>query len=127
MKVIQRALDWLKQEGYAPQEEEKFLVVKYQGLNYLIPDTEEDETFLKVDLVFPFSAYEQLTSQEALTLANKVSQEIKIAKATVREDAMIYTTEVLVCASDDFGTILPRLFDTLQVAARYFYEQHTQK
>ena len=42
MKVMDRALAWLKAEGYAPQEEQGFIAVKYQGLTFLIPDTAED-------------------------------------------------------------------------------------
>lgn len=126
MKVIDRALEWLKAEGYAPQVEEGFLAVKYQGLTYLIPDTADDVNFLKVDLIFPLSQYENLTSDKALALCNKVTQDIKIAKALLREDAVTFAGETLVCESDKFGDVLPRLFDILRMAAQYFYEESSK-
>lgn len=126
MKVIDRALEWLKAEGYAPQVEEGFLAVKYQGLTYLIPDTADDVNFLKVDLIFPLSQYENLTNDKALALCNKVTQDIKIAKALLREDAVAFAGETLVCESDKFGDVLPRLFDILRMAAQYFYEESSK-
>lgn len=128
MKVIDRAHEWLKAEGYAPQleNEQGFLAVKYQSLTYIIPDTDQDETFLKIDLVFPLEAYEGIKKENILSVANRVSQDVKIAKATLREDnAIVYSAEVLVCEQDDFGKVLPRLFDVLRLAAQYFYEQST--
>ncbi len=126
MKVIDRASEWLKQEGYAPQVEEGFLAVKYQGLTYLIPDTGDDETFLKVDLFFPLTEYKDLTADKALQLCNKVTQDVKIAKALLRDDSVVFAAETLVCASDNFGEVLPRLFDILGVAARYFFEESSK-
>lgn len=123
MKVIDRALDWLKAEGYAPQLEDVFLAVKYQGLTYLIPDSGEDKNFLKVDLIFPMSQYENLTADKALVICNKVTQDLKIAKAIVRDDAVTFAGETFVCESDKFEDVLPRLFDILRVAAQYFFDE----
>ncbi|MDY3090504.1 MAG: hypothetical protein SOW66_05260 [Porphyromonas sp.] len=126
MKVIDRAAEWLKQEGYAPQLEDGFLAVKYQGLTYLIPDTGDDTTFLKVDLFFPLTEYKDLSPEKALQLCNKVTQDVKIAKAVLRDESVVFAAETLVCESDKFGDLLPRLFDILGVAARYFFEENSK-
>lgn len=129
MKVIDRALAWLQAEGYAPQKENGFLAVKYQGGTYLIPDTEDDETFLKVDFAFPIEVFEGLKEERAITLVNEISQEVKIVKATFRVDPeggakfIVFSAETLVCESDDFGKVLPRLFDLLGFSAQTAFEK----
>ena len=129
---MDRALAWLKAEGYALQEEQGFIAVKYQELTFLIPDTAEDETFLKIDLAFPLEAYEGLTEDRVLPLVNEIGQEVKIAKATYRVDpqggkALVYSAEVLVCEADDFGKVLPRLFDLLGFAAQTLSEKNSKR
>ena len=96
--------------------------------SFLIPDTAEDETFLKIDLAFPLEAYEGLKEDRVLALVNEISQEIKIAKATYRVDpqggkALVYSAEILVCEADDFGKVLPRLFDLLGFAAQTLFDK----
>ena len=59
---------------------------------------------------------------------NEISQEIKIAKATYRVDpqggkAVVYSAEILVCEADDFGKVLPRLFDLLGFAAQTHFDK----
>ena len=83
MKVMDRALAWLKAEGYAPQEEQGFIAVKYQGLTFLIPDTAEDETFLKIDLAFPLEAYEGLKEDRVLALVNEISKKLRLLRQLI--------------------------------------------
>ncbi len=127
MKIIDRAAEWLKKEGYVPQMEEGFLVVKYQGLTYLIPDTEDDETFLKVDIAFPLEEYKQHSRDKVLKLCNLTSQDIKVAKATLRDDALVFSAEVFVFDDEKFGEVLLRLFAILQLAGQYFFDKSQEK
>lgn len=126
MKIIDRATEWLKKEGYVPQMEEGFLVVKYQGLAYLIPDTLEDETFLKVDLAFPLEEQQDLSREKLLELCNQTTQDIKVAKATLRDDALIFSAEVFVFGEEQFGNTLLRVFDILHLAGQYFFDKSKQ-
>lgn len=123
MKAIDRAFEWLKAEGYAPTKQENVVEVKYQGWVYFIPDVEPSESFLKIDLGFPVSELQSLTAEKCLELVNQVNSIIRLVKATIREEAIVYSAETMVCEADDFGQILPNLLETLRIAAGYTFEQ----
>lgn len=123
MKLIDKAAEWLKAEGYVPQRETDFLVVKYQGLAYLIPDTGEDTTFFKVDLVFPLEEHKELGREKLLEACNLTTQDVKVAKATLREDAVMFSAEVFVFEGDKLGEVMTRLFDILHLAGQYFFDK----
>lgn len=58
-----------------------------------------------------------------MELVNQVNSIIRLVKATIREEAIVYSAETMVCEADDFGQILPNLLETLRIAAGYTFEQ----
>lgn len=120
MKVIDRALEWLKAEGYAPKQEEGFLVVKYQGGTFLIPDQGEESALLRVDYMIPREEDKMPSEEILLKASNVIHINIPLAKVAVYNDALVFSTSTLVCEHDDFAKVLPVLFDVALMSVQHF-------
>lgn len=122
MKIFDRALEWLKAEGYAPQQEENVLAVKYQGLLYTILE-DQDPSLLKVDLAFPRDEFKNLSEEQALTFCNNTTRVVKVTQTVLYNDAVVFSYENFHCESDDLALVLPRAFELLGISSQFFFQQ----
>ena len=115
-------LNYLREEGFCPKEEEFGLAFKCEGLNFIFFYDEEDDQYFRLMMPGIFDVTEE-NFPAVLLAMNKVNSELKVVKAyTPVPDAVWIGFEVIVDTTPVFADFVPRGISMLRAAQRKFYE-----
>ena len=115
-------LNYLREEGFCPQETEFGIAFKCEGLNYLFFYDEDDDQYFRLMLPGIFDVTEE-NQPAVLQALNKVNSEIKVVKAyTPVDDEVWIGFEVLIDSTPVLADFVPRGLVMLRSAQRKFYE-----
>ena len=115
-------LNYLREEGFCPKEEEYGLAFKCEGLNFIFFYDEDDNEYFRLMMPGIFDVTEE-NLPAVLVALNKVNSEMKVVKAyTPVPDAVWIGFEVLVDSTPVLADFVPRGINMLRAAQRKFYE-----
>ena len=122
MNLKELMLNYLREEGFCPKEEEFGLAFKCEGVSLLFLYDEDDDRYFRLMLPGIFDVTEE-NLPAVLVALNKVNSEIKIVKAyTPVPDSVWVGFELLVDSTPVLADLVPRGISMLRAAQRLFYE-----
>ena len=122
MNLKELMLNYLREEGFCPKEEEYGLAFKCEGLNFIFFYDEDDDQYLRLMMPGIFDVTEE-NFPAVLLAMNKVNSEMKVVKAyTPVPDAVWIGFEVIVDTTPVLADFVPRGITMLRAAQRKFYE-----
>lgn len=121
MNLKEMMLNFLREEGFCPKEEEFGIAFKCEGASFVYFEDEEDDQFFRLMMPGIYDVTEENFGDVLITM-NKVNAEIKVVKAyTPSPDAVWLSFEVLVDSTPVLADIVPRAISILRSAQRKFY------
>ena len=122
MNLKELMLNYLREEGFCPKEEEFGIAFKCEGLNFVFFYDEDDDQYFRLMMPAIFDVTEE-NFPEVLVAMNKVNSDMKVVKAyTPVPDAVWIGFEVLVDSTPVLEDFVPRGINMLRTAQRKFYE-----
>ena len=122
MNLNELMLNYLREEGFCPKEEEFGIAFKCEGLNFVFFYDEDDDQYFRLMMPAIFDVTEE-NFPEVLLAMNKVNSDMKVVKAyTPVPDAVWIGFEVLVDSTPVLEDFVPRGINMLRTAQRKFYE-----
>lgn len=122
MNLKELMLNYLREEGFCPKEEEFGLAFKCEGLNFIFFYDEDDDRYFRLMMPGIFDVTEE-NFPAVLLAMNKVNSEMKVVKAyTPVSDAVWIGFEVIVDSTPVLADFVPRGITMLRAAQRKFYE-----
>lgn len=122
MNLKELMLNYLREEGFCPKEEEYGLAFKCEGLNFIFFYDEDDDQYFRLMISGIFDVTEE-NFPAVLLAMNKVNSEMKVVKAyTPVPDAVWIGFEVIVDTTPVLADFVPRGITMLRAAQRKFYE-----
>ena len=122
MNLKELMLNYLREEGFWPKEEEYGLAFKCEGLNFIFFYDEDDDQYFRLMMPGIFDVTEE-NFPAVLLAMNKVNSEMKVVKAyTPVQDAVWLGFEVIVDSTPVLADFVPRGINMLRAAQRKFYE-----
>ena len=122
MKTTEMVMNFLKEQGFCPQVDEKgSIIFKYQMSTFIFMNNDEDEEFFQ--LAFPgiFDVTED-NRELVLEAANKVNCRLKVAKVIIPNNDVWVLFEIILDQSPEVGSIIERGLNILMHAREAFYE-----
>ena len=122
-KIIDQVFDYLKAQGLQPEKRDYGLFFKYQMMSFLVLHYEDDEYFFRIIMpgVMDVDANNRIDVLEA---CNKVTADIKVAKAFINDSAdepeVWLSTEQLLDQDPRFDDVIPRSLKILLAAHSEF-------
>lgn len=122
-KIIDQVFDFLKSQGLQPEMREYGISFMYQMMSFYILKYENDEYFFR--LVMPgIMDVDANNRVDVLEACNKVTADMKIAKAYIFENddvkSVWLSTEQILDQDPRFEDIVPRSLRTLMAAHAEF-------
>lgn len=122
MNLKELMLNYLREEGFCPKEEEYGITFKCEGLNFIFFYDADDDQYYRLMMPGIFDVTEE-NFPAVLLAMNKVNSEIKIVKAyTPVPDEVWLGFEVVVDSTPVLSDFVPRSINTLRAAQKKFYE-----
>ena len=90
--------------------------------NFIFMGSDNDETFLRLVMPGVFDVTED-NRAGVLEATNAVSVSMKVVKATIVNDNVWLSAELLIDSTPVFDDIIPRVLDILLAAQQEFYKQ----
>ena len=115
--------EFLSSQGFKyEQYEDNDIFFKYQMRNFIFMGSDNDETFLRLVMPGVFDVTED-NRAGVLEATNAVSVSMKVVKATIVNDNVWLSAELLIDSTPVFDDIIPRVLDILLAAQQEFYKQ----
>lgn len=122
MNLKEMMLNYLREEGFCPKEEEFGIAFKCEGYTYLLLYDENDDQYFRLMMPNIFEVTEE-NLQTVLVTLNKVNADAKVVKAyTPVPDSVWIGFEVLVDSTPVLADFVPRAIGMLRGAQKKFYE-----
>jgi len=122
MNLKELMLNYLREEGFCPQETEFGIAFKCEGLNFLFFYDSEDDEYFRLMMPGIFDVTEE-NLPVVLQALNKVNSEIKVVKAyTPVPEEVWLGFEVIVDSTPVIADFVPRALAMLRAGQRKFYE-----
>lgn len=122
MNLKELMLNYLREEGFCPKEEEFGIAFKCEGLNFLFLYDSDDDQYFRLMMPGIFDVTEE-NFPAVLPALNKVNSEIKVVKAyTPVPDEVWLGFEVVVDSTPVLADFVPRGIAMLRAGQRKFYE-----
>ena len=122
MKTTERALEFLKTQGFCPEvDEHGGIIFKYQMATFLFINNDEDEEFFQLAMPHIYQVTDD-NRDIVLEAANKTNTSMKVAKISVLDDSVWAFFEILLDQSPDVKDIIPRALNILMGARQTLYE-----
>ena len=122
MKTSEMVFNWLKQQGFVPEWDEKNNIwFKYQMKNFLYFNNDDDAQFFNLTLprIYDVTDDNRLAVFEA---ANQVNETTKVVKVTIAGDSVWCATEIMLDSTPELDELMPRMFRILLNAQDKFYK-----
>ena len=122
MNLKELTLEFLRKEGFCPEETEFGLAFKCEGKNFLLIYDDDDETYFRLMMPCIFEMNDE--NEDAVYRAmNEVNSSVKVIKAYIMcENEVWLGFEVLVDTTPVVGDFIPRAINMLNGGARKFYQ-----
>ena len=122
MNLKELMLNYLREEGFCPKEEEFGIAFKCDGLNFLFFYDADDDQYFRLMMPGIFDVTEE-NLPAVLVAMNKVNSDMKVVKIyTPVPDSVWIGFEVLVDNTPVLADFVPRGMNMLRAAQRKFYE-----
>lgn len=122
MNLKELMLNYLREEGFCPKEEEYGLAFKCEGLNFVFFYDEDDDQYFRLMMPGIFDVTEE-NFPAVLLAMNKVNSELKVVKVyTPVPDEVWAGFEVIVDTTPVLADFVPRGIAMLRAAQRKFYD-----
>jgi hypothetical protein len=122
MNLKELMLNYLREEGFCPKEEEFGLTFKCEGRNFVFFYDEDDDQYFRLMMPGIYDVTEE-NFPAVLLAMNKVNSELKVIKAyTPVPDEVWVGFEVIVDTTPVLADFVPRGITMLRAAQRKFYE-----
>ncbi len=122
MSLNQLVIDFLAERGIAYREVEFGVTFKYNDLDYLFVNDDNDEQYFRLVIPyihdFPRESRERLVVYNAM---NTVNSAFKVVKAYVDEGTVNVAFEILADSTPVVEDIMPRALGLLHRARKAFY------
>lgn len=124
MSTTKMMLDYLRKEGFQPEEESFGLAFRYQMKNYLFLNNDEDPSFFQ--LVMPgICSVDDQNRMRVYKAMDAMNSSVKVAKASIFDgDSVWLYCELLIDSTPELGDIVPRALGILQHAYKTFVENY---
>ena len=120
MNLKELMLNYLREEGFCPQETEFGIAFKCEGLNFLFFYDSEDDEYFRLMMPGIFDVTEE-NLPVVLQALNKVNSEIKVVKAyTPVPEEVWLGFEVIVDSTPVLADFVPRGIAMLRAGQRKF-------
>ena len=119
MNLKELMLNYLREEGFCPKEEEYGLAFKCEGLNFIFFYDEDDDQYFRLMMPGIFDVTEE-NFPAVLLAMNKVNSEMK-AYTPVPDDVWIGFL-VITDSKPELADFVHRGINMLRAAQRKFYE-----
>ena len=122
MNLKEMMLQYLREEGFCPTEDEYGIDFKCEGRTYAFFYDEDDDQYFRLMMPNIFDVTDE--NRDAVLYAlNETNSTMKVVKAyTPIPQAVWLGFEVLVYSTPVLGDIVPRALNMLRGAQRTFYE-----
>ena len=122
MNLKELTQEYLRKEGFCPEETDFGLYFKCEGKNFLLIYDDDDEQYFRLMMPCIFEMTDE--NQEAVYHAmNEVNSSVKVIKAYImRENEVWLGFEVLVDTTPVVGDFIPRAISMLNGGARKFFQ-----
>lgn len=122
MNLKELMLEFLREEGFCPKENEYGLDFKCEGKNFVFLYDEEDDQYFRLMMPNIFEVTEE-NRDAVLRALNETNASIKVVKVyTPVPQAVWIGFEVLVDSTPVLEDIVPRGINMLRAAQQRFYE-----
>lgn len=114
--------DYLRNQGLVPEYDANGNIrFKYQMLNFLYFNNDNDSAFLNLTLprIYDVTDDNRLAVFEAL---NEVNENTKVVKVTIANDSVWCATEIMMDSTPELDDLFPRLLNILISARNKFYK-----
>ena len=122
MNLKELTQEYLRKEGFCPEETDFGLYFKCEGKNFLLIYDDDDEQYFRLMMPCIFEMTDE--NQEAVYHAmNEVNSSVKVIKAYImRENEVWLGFEVLADNTPVVDDFIPRAINMLNSGARKFYQ-----
>ena len=122
MKTSELVFNYLKEEGLVPKYDNDNIRFKYQMLNFLYYNNDEDAAFINLTLpcIYEVTDDNRLAVFEAM---NEVNETTKVVKLTIAGNQVWCATEILTDTTPELDDLFPRLLGILLTSRKKFYEK----
>lgn len=123
MNLKELMLQYLKEEGFCPKEDEISIDFKCEGRNYAFFYDEDDDQYFRLMMPNIFEVTDE--NRDAVLYAlNETNNALKVVKAyTPIPQAVWIGFEVLVDSTPVLADLVPRALSMLRAAQQKFYEE----
>ncbi len=122
MNLKELMLNYLREEGFCPKEEDFGLAFKCEGKTFIFFYDDDDDQYFRLMMPGIFDVTEE-NCADVLVAMNKVNSDVKVVKAyTPVPDSVWLGFEVLVDSTPVLDDFVPRGIGMLRAAQQSFYE-----
>ena len=122
MNLKELTQEFLRKEGFCPEETEFGLAFKCEGKNFLLIYDDDDQQYFRLMMPCIFEMTDE--NEDAVYRAmNEVNSSVKVIKAYIMcENEVWLGFEVLVDTTPVVGDFIPRAISMLNGGARKFFQ-----
>ena len=122
MNLKELTQEYLRKEGFCPEETEFGLYFKCEGKNFLLIYDDDDEQYFRLMMPCIFEMTDE-NEDEVYRAMNEVNSSVKVIKAYIMcENEVWLGFEVLVDTTPVVGDFIPRAISMLNGGARKFFQ-----
>ena len=123
MNLKEMMLQYLREEGYCPKEDEYTIDFKCEGRTFAFFYDKEDDQYFRLMMPNIFEVTDE-NREAVLRALNETNSSVKVVKAyTPFPQAVWVGFEVLVDSTPVLADIVPRGLNMLRTAQQTFYEE----
>lgn len=121
MNLKELMMQYLREEGFCPKDEEFGIAFKCEGNTFIFFYDEQDDQFFRLLMPGIYSVTEE-NKESVLVAMNKVNSDMKVIKAYTPDEDVWLGFEVLVDSTPVLADFVPRGIAMLRAAQRKFYD-----
>lgn len=120
MSTNDAIFDYLKGQGFLPEQTEFGIAFKFQMVNFIILKDDDDQSFLQLVMPGIYEVKED-TMLDVLLACNTINNGLKVSKAVVNDDNVWLLYEIVIDSTPVYDDLIPRGIQTLMHARDAFY------
>lgn len=115
-------MNFLREEGFCPKEDEFGIEFKFEGAVFLFIHDEDDEQFFRLMMPNIYDVTDE-NREVVMSAMNKVNFRVKVVKVISPVPHSVWVAfEVLLDSTPVLGDIVPRALNMLKAGRAAFYE-----
>lgn len=122
MNQYELMMNFLREEGFCPKEDEFGIEFKFEGAVFLFIHDEDDEQFFRLMMPNIYDVTDE-NREVVMSAMNKVNFRVKVVKVISPVPHSVWVAfEVLLDSTPVLGDIVPRALNMLKAGRAAFYE-----